>query len=132
MDKLRVPVLYVRHLTDRLAGRSPEPLIDLFAENAVVERYVLGEPKRVYVGLEQIEESLLRLPPTGGSFHVVNIRVEDNTVHARFYTRGFPYPMGGLYRFELDGSGRIVRLYISARYRSSFSSAPEDGKAQPD
>jgi hypothetical protein len=119
MDKAHVPVAYAQGLTERLAGHDPELLLELFTESAVVERYVLGEKPRSYSGLEQIEESLLRMPPIGGSFHVTDVRVEESTVHARFHTHDFPYPMRGLYRFELDASGRIIRLYISARYSPS-------------
>jgi hypothetical protein len=116
MIETQVPVAYVRHLNAYLAGGSPAPLLDLFADGARVERYVLGEPPRVYAGREQIEESLLRLPPTGGTFHVVDIRAEGEVVHARFYTRDFPYPLRGVYRFELDRAGAIARLYTSAKY----------------
>jgi hypothetical protein len=37
-------------------------------------------------------------------------------VHARFCTRDFPYPLRGMYRFELTPHGQIAHLYIAARY----------------
>jgi hypothetical protein len=116
VHKTQVPIIYARRLNRWLSGEPLGALDDLFAESARIERYVLGEPPRVYSGLEQIEESILRLPPIGGTFHITDVRVENNTVHARFHTRNFPYPMRGLYRFDLDPSGHIARLYISARY----------------
>lgn len=118
MDKELIPALYVQRLTAYLAGGKLEPLLSLFVPHAVIERYIHGEPPRTMAGLEQIEESLLRLPPTGGSFHAHQIYVHKDTVHARFYTRDFPYPMRGLYRFELAPDGRIVRLYVAARYNN--------------
>lgn len=119
MDEVLVPTIYVQRLNDYLAGGDLAPLLALFGESAVIERYVHGEPPRVYAGIEQIEESLLHLPPTGGCFHVVDVRVEGQTVHARFRTRDFPYPLRGMYRFELAPNGRIVHLYIAARYSGS-------------
>ena len=122
MIKSHVPFLYAERLTDYLAGGVIDPLLALFSHQARIERYVWGEPPRVYCGIEQIEESLLRLPPVGGSFHVRDVRMEEDVVHARFFTRDFPYPLRGIYRFELDESGRIARLYIAARYSASSSS----------
>jgi len=116
MHKTQIPVVYVRRLNAYLAGGPLPAMRDLFADDACIERYVLGEPPRVHCGIEQIEESFLRLPPIGGSFHVTDVRVEADTVHARFYTRDFPYPMRGVYRFELGPRGRIRHLYISAHY----------------
>jgi hypothetical protein len=116
MDRTLVPTLYAQRLTAYLAGGEIGPLLALFAEGALVERYVYGEPKRVYCGLEQIEESLLRLPPIGGSFHVTGIHLEKDAVHARFATQDFAYPMCGTYRFELDHNGLIQKLYVAARY----------------
>jgi hypothetical protein len=116
MDRTLVPTLYAQRLTAYLSGGQLKPLLSLFEEDAVVERYVYGEPKRVYCGREQIEESLLRLPPIGGSFYVTGIHLEKDAVHARFATRDFAYPMCGTYRFELGPSGRITRLYVAARY----------------
>ena len=113
-----MPAAYAERLTAYLAGGTPQPLLALFAENAVMERYVYGEQPRVYSGLEQIEESFLRLPPTGGSFHVYDVYVQEDTVHARFFTHNFPYPLRGMYRFELAPSGQITRLYIAARYKA--------------
>ena len=116
MDRALLPATYVQRLTEYLAGGSVKPLLTLFAEDATIERYVHGEPPRTYCGIEQIEESLLRLPPTGGSFHVERVRVEDNVVHARFYTHDFPYPLRGMYRFELGPSGQISLLTIASKY----------------
>jgi hypothetical protein len=116
MDEVLVPTIYVQRLNDYLAGGDLVPLLTLFDQHAVIERYVHGEPPRVHAGIEQIEESLLRLPPTGGCFHVVDVRVEEDAVHARFYTRDFPYPLRGMYRFELTPRGRIAHLWIAARY----------------
>ena len=116
MDRSEMPAAYAGRLTAYLSGEPIGPLLALFAEKARVERYIWGEPPRIYSGIEQIEESLLRLPPVGGSFHIRSIQVEDDAVHARFFTRDFPYPLSGMYRFELDESGRIARLYIAARY----------------
>jgi hypothetical protein len=116
MDRDLVPVVYAERLTDLLAGGAAQPLLALFDENAVVERYVYGEPPRVHRGIEQIEESLHRLPPIGGSFHITGVHVEHDAVHARFATRDFPFPMRGTYRFELTPAGKIARLYIAARY----------------
>jgi hypothetical protein len=116
---MQIPVKYVRQLNRRLAGEPPLGLTDLFADNACVERYVFGEPTRIHCGLEQIEESCLRLPPIGGTFHVTDVRDDGSTVHARFFTRDFPYPMRGVYRFDLDDWGRIVRLYVSAKYTAT-------------
>ena len=121
MDRALLPAIYVQRLTAYLAGGSVKPLLTLFAEDATVERYVHGEPPRTYCGIEQIEESLLRLPPTGGSFHVKGVRVEENVVHARFYTHNFPYPLRGMYRFELTPSGQIARLYTASRYAKAGS-----------
>lgn len=121
--KMQIPVAYVRQLNRSLAGNQPLGLADLFADHACVERYVIGEPPRIHCGLEQIEESFLRLPPIGGSFHVTDVRAEESAVHARFFTRDFPYPMRGVYRFDLDAQGRIARLYISAKYTAT----PEPG-----
>jgi hypothetical protein len=118
MDRVQVPALYARRMTDLLAGGAIQPLLSLFDEDAVVERYVYGEPPRVHRGIEQIEESLLRLPPIGGSFHITGVHIEDDAVHARFATRDFPFPMRGTYRFELTPTGKIARLYIAARYDS--------------
>jgi hypothetical protein len=118
MDRDRVPALYTRRLTDFLAGGAIQPLLSLFDEHAVIERYVYGEPPRIYRGIEQIEESLLRLPPIGGSFHITGVHVEQDAVHARFATRDFPFPMRGTYRFELTPEGKIARLYTAARYDS--------------
>lgn len=126
MDKAKVPIAYVQRLTAYLAGETVDPLLALFSESACIERYVLGEQPRVHCGLEQIEESLLRLPATGGSFHVADVRQEAAVVHARFFTRDFPYPLQGFYRFELTSSGQIARLYISARY----SAAEQEGRRQ--
>ena len=123
MDKAQIPVTYVRRLTDYLGGHSIEQILELFAEDACVERYVWGEPPRRFCGIEQIEESFLRLPPVGGSFHIENTYVEQDAVHAWFFTQGFPYPLRGVYRFELDGAGQIVRLYIAAHYHPSSTRA---------
>ena len=117
-----MPTIYTQRLTAYLAGGSPKPLLTLFAEDATVERYVYGEPPRTYCGIEQIEESLLRLPPIGGSFHVQSVHVQENVVHARFYTHDFPYPLRGMYRFELNPSGQISRLYTASRYASKAGS----------
>jgi hypothetical protein len=114
-----MPTVYAQRLTAYLAGGAIKPLLSLFDENAVVERYVYGEPPRTHQGIEQIEESLLRLPPIGGSFHITGVHVEEDAVHARFATRDFPFPMRGTYRFELTPSGKISRLYIAARYDSA-------------
>jgi hypothetical protein len=116
VDEVLVPTIYVQRLNDYLAGGDLAPLLTLFDESAVIERYIHGEPPRAYAGLEQIEASLLRLPPTGGCFQVTDVRVEGQVVHARFATRDFPYPMRGMYRFELTPRGRIAHLYIAARY----------------
>ena len=116
MDRVLLPATYAQRLTDYLAGGTIEPLLSLFDEHAVVERYVYGEPPRTYCGIEQIEESLLRLPPTGGSFHITDVHIEEDAVHARFVTQDFPYPMRGMYRFELTPSGHISHLYVAARY----------------
>ena len=116
MHKTQVPVAYVERLNQHLSGHPLDCLSDLFAPGARVERYLLGEQPRVYYGIEQIEEMFLRLPPVGGSFQVTDVQVEADTIHARFHTRDFPYPMRGTYRFELDSSGRVARLYISACY----------------
>ena len=116
MDEVLVPTIYAQRLNDYLAGGDLAPLLTLFDEAAVIERYIHGEPPHASAGLEQIEASLLRLPPTGGRFQVFDVRVEGQTVHARFSTRDFPYPMRGMYRFELTPRGRIARLYIAARY----------------
>ena len=116
MDRDLLPTTYAQRLTDYLAGGTIEPLLSLFDERAIVERYVYGEPPRTYNGIEQIEESLLRLPPTGGSFHITDVHLEEDAVHARFVTHDFPYPLRGLYRFELTPSGHIARLYVAARY----------------
>jgi hypothetical protein len=121
MDRSRVPTAYTQRLTDYLSGGTLDPLLDLFAEGATVERYIWGEPPRVYCGIEQIEESLLRLPPVGGSFHIRDVRIEPDAVHARFFTQGFPYPLSGMYRFELNEVGQIARLYISARYSTAHA-----------
>ncbi len=122
MDRALVPTVYAQRLTAYLAGGSLKPLLTLFAEDATVERYVHGEPPRTYCGIEQIEESLLRLPPIGGSFHVIDVRVQENVVHARFHTHDFPYPLRGMYRFELTPYGQIARLYIASRYASQAGS----------
>jgi hypothetical protein len=111
-----MPATYVQRLTAYLAGGGVAPLLALFHEHAAVERYVHGEPPRVYRGIEQIEESLLRLPAIGGSFHIDDVHLEEDAVHARFSTRDFPFPMRGTYRFELTHDGQISRLYIAARY----------------
>ena len=116
MDEVLVPTIYVQRLNDYLAGGDLAPLLTLFDESAVVERYIHGEAPRAYAGIEQIEASLLRLPPTGGCFQVVDVRVEGRVVHARFCTRDFPYPLRGMYRFELTPHGQIAHLYIAARY----------------
>ncbi|MBN1642317.1 MAG: hypothetical protein JXA09_13865 [Anaerolineae bacterium] len=116
MDEVLIPTIYAQRLSAYLQGESLYPLLALFDEHAVIERYIYGEPPRKHVGIEQIEESLLRLPPIGGSFHVVDVHVDERTVHARFYTRGFAFPLRGMYRFELTPGGRIARLYIAARY----------------
>jgi hypothetical protein len=116
MDKVLLPATYAERLTAYLGGGAIEPLLSLFDEHAVVERYVYGEPPRTYNGIEQIEESLLRLPPTGGSFRITDVHVEEDAVHARFVTQDFPYPLRGLYRFELALDGRIAHLYVAARY----------------
>jgi hypothetical protein len=127
MDKVLVPTIYVQRLNAYLAGGTLGPLLTLFDENAVVERYVHGEPPRAYCGIEQIEESLLHLPPIGGSFHAIDVHVHEETVHARFFTRDFAYPMQGMYRFELTPSGQIARLYVAARYCGS-TQAPVSGQ----
>jgi hypothetical protein len=119
MDRVLVPTLYAQRMTDFLAGGAVQPLLSLFDQDAVVERYVYGEPPRIHHGIEQIEESLLRLPPIGGSFRITGVHVEQDAVHARFATRDFPFPMRGTYRFELTPSGKIARLYIAARYDST-------------
>ena len=116
MDKVLLPETYAERLTAYLAGGTIEPLLALFDEHAVVERYVYGEPPRTYCGIEQIEESLLRVPPIGGAFHITDVHIEEDAVHARFVTRDFAYPMRGLYRFELTPGGRIARLYVAARF----------------
>jgi len=116
MDSATVPTIYVQRLNDYLAGGAVHPLLALFHEDATVERYVYGEPPRVYSGLEQIEESLLRLPPVGGTFHISDVHIEEDAIHARFFTRDFAYPLSGFYRFELTESGKIARLYTAARY----------------
>jgi hypothetical protein len=116
MDEALIPTIYVQRLNDYLDGGDLAPLLTLFDGSAVVERYIHGEPPRAYAGLEQIEASLLHLPPTGGCFRVFDVRVEEQVVHARFYTRGFPYPLRGMYRFELTPRGQIAHLYIAARY----------------
>jgi len=116
MDRREVATDYARYLTDYLAGGPLEPLLTLFCPDACVERYVYGELPRRHCGLEQIEESLIRLPPVGGSFQIQGVRREGETVHAWFYTRDFPYPLRGRFRFDLDGEGRIVNLYIAAKY----------------
>jgi hypothetical protein len=116
VDEVLIPTIYVQRLNDYLAGGELAPLLALFDEHAVIERYVHGEASRVHAGIEQIEESLLHLPPTGGCFHVVDVRVEGEAVHARFYTRDFPYPLRGMYRFELTPRGQIAHLWIAARY----------------
>jgi hypothetical protein len=116
MDEVLVPTIYVQRLNNYLAGGDLAPLLMLFDESAVIERYVHGEPPRIYAGIEQIEESLLHLPPTGGCFRVVGVRIEGEAVHARFFTRGFPYPLRGMYRFELTSRGQIAHLWIAARY----------------
>ena len=130
MDKVLIPTVYVQRLNAYLQGDSFEPLLALYDEAAVVERYIYGEPPRVHAGIEQIEESLLRLPPIGGSFHVYDVRVEESTVHARFYTRDFPFPMRGMYRFELGADERIVRLYIAARYHKTQRGQPPQDSAR--
>lgn len=116
MDEVLVPTIYVQRLNEYLAGGDLAPLLTLFDKSAVVERYIHGEPPRAYAGTEQIEASLLHLPPTGGCFQVFDVRVEDQVVHARFYTRDFPYPLRGMYRFELTPRGQIAHLWIAARY----------------
>ena len=116
MDRVLVPTVYVQRLNAYLAGGAVQPLLTLFDEHATVERYVHGEPPRMYRGIEQIEESLLRLPPIGGRFHVIDIHVEEDAVHARFLTQDFAYPMRGMYRFEVLPSGKIARLTVAARY----------------
>ena len=68
MDRILLPETYAQRLTAYLAGGRIEPLLSLFDEHAVVERYVYGEPPRIYCGIEQIEESLLRMPPIGTPF----------------------------------------------------------------
>lgn len=124
MDSVLVPTIYVQRLSAYLEGGTIHPLLTLFHEHAVVERYVYGEPPRVYNGIEQIAESLLRLPPTGGSFHVTDVYVEEDVVHARFFTREFPYPLRGMYRFELTPDGHIAHLYVAARYSATRRPAP--------
>jgi hypothetical protein len=119
MDKILIPTVYAQRLSAYLEGDSLRPLLSLFDEHAIVERYIYGEPPRVHAGIEQIEESLLRLPPIGGSFHIADVHVDESTVHARFYTCGFPFPMRGMYRFELAPNGHIARLYIAARYHGT-------------
>jgi hypothetical protein len=121
MDSHIVPTVYVQRLNDYLAGGGLHPLLALFHEDATVERYVYGEPPRVYSGLEQIEESLLRLPPIGGTFHITDVHVEDDAIHARFHTRDFAYPLSGFYRFELTASSKIAHLYVAARYSRKHS-----------
>ena len=116
MDEVLVPTIYVQRLNDYLAGGDLAPLLTLFHESAVIERYIHGEPPRVYAGIEQIEASLLHLPPTGGCFHITDVRVEAEAVHARFLTRDFPYPLRGMYRFELTPGGQIAHPWIAARY----------------
>ncbi|MBN1933640.1 MAG: hypothetical protein JW934_03190 [Anaerolineae bacterium] len=116
MDNAQIPTQYAECLTDYLNGGAIEPLLALFAERARIERYVWSEPPRIYVGLEQIEESLLRLPAVGGAFHITDVQVEGNVVHAWFITEKFAFPMRGTYRFELNEVGQITELYISAAY----------------
>jgi|GEM_PF-4638518 len=116
MDGRQIPVQYVKCLNDYLNGGELAPLLALFAEHARIERYLWPEPPRVYVGLEQIEESLLRLPPVGGTFQITEIQLQGHTVHAWFVTQNFAFPMRGTYRFELNEAGQIVELYISATY----------------
>lgn len=118
-DGAQIPTRYAECLTEYINGGAIAPLLALFAEDARVERYVLGEPPRVCVGLEQIEESLLRLPAVGGAFRVTDAHVEGNTVHARFVTVDFAFPMRGTYRFDLNEAGQIVALYTSAAYNES-------------
>lgn len=115
-DRAQIPACYVERLTDYINGGPVAPLLALFAQDARVERYVWGEPPRVYVGLEQIEESLLRLPAVGGAFCVTDVYVEGDAVHARFVTVDFAFPMRGTYRFDLNEAGQIVALYTSAAY----------------
>jgi hypothetical protein len=124
VDSVLVPTIYVQRLNAYLAGATVRPLLKLFDEHAIVERYVYGEPRRVFSGVEQIEESLLRLPPIGGAFHVTDVHVEGDVVHARFHTRDFPFPLRGMYRFELNAKGRISRMYIAARYARSTPNQP--------
>jgi hypothetical protein len=125
MDRVLVPTVYVQRLNAYLAGGAVQPLLMLFDEHATVERYVHGEPPRVYRGIEQIEESLLRLPPIGGTFQVIDVHIEEDAVHARFVTHDFPYPMRGMYRFEVSASNKIARLTVAARY-----SRPAPGQDQ--
>lgn len=116
MDAGRIPFEYVERLNACLVGGDLAPLLALFAEHARVERYLWNEPPRVYVGLEQIEESMLRLPPVGGTFQITHVEVQGHTVHAWFITQNFAFPMRGTYRFELNQDGKIVALYVSAAY----------------
>ena len=119
MENARIPTAYAEHLNAYLSGGSVEPLLAMFADDACVERYVLGEPPRVFCGHEQIEESLLRLPAVGGTFHITGVQTEGSVVHAWFVTENFAYPLRGTYRFELDDEGKIARLYTSAAYNRS-------------
>ena len=116
MDMVKVPTLYADLLTAYLNGGALEPLLLLFDDAARVERYVWGEVPRIFCGLEQIEESFLRLPAVGGTFHITDVQIEGQVVHAWFVTEQFAYPLRGLYRFELTEEGKIVRLYTSAAY----------------
>lgn len=121
MDRVQVPTLYADLLTGYLNGGALEPLLSLFDDAARVERYVWGEAPRTFCGLEQIEESFLRLPAVGGMFRITGVQVEEQVVHAWFVTERFAYPLQGMYRFELNEQGKIVRLYTSAAYRRSAS-----------
>ncbi|MBN1579983.1 MAG: hypothetical protein JXA89_04720 [Anaerolineae bacterium] len=121
MDKVQVPTLYADLLTAYLNGGALDPLLALFDDHARVERYIWGETPRLYCGLEQIEESFLRLPAVGGTFHITDVQVEGDIVHAWFVTEQFAYPLQGTYRFELNDQSKIVRLYTSAAYRRAAS-----------
>lgn len=119
METVYIPAIYTERLNAYLAGGPLEPLLAMFADDACVERYVLGDPPRIFCGYEQIEESLLRLPAVGGVFHITAVQVEGCVVHAWFVTENFAYPLRGTYRFELNDEGQIARLYTSAAYNRS-------------
>jgi len=117
MENARIPTAYAEHLNAYLSGGSVEPLLAMFADDACVERYVLGEPPRVFCGHEQIEESLLRLPAVGGAFHISDVQVEGRVVHAWFITENFAYPLRGTYRFHYRTLlGKTIQFQHLKRY----------------